>query len=157
MRSNAQKFAITLSTYDALLMSCQNAKCQAMERGWAEVLDPVLSEEHRQRALFIENDFGRKYVKVESAGAKEWFDTHAERMGILVSEKLRALLDEMPPGMLVYYFFPGQSCGRFHLDREVVFRHRNANGDVRVHTRPQDYMEHFNEEAERAAVLLQRG
>lgn len=169
MQPSGQQFAISLDRSNATRMSCSDANCQQKEHGWATVLDPE-NAEHVKAARWIEGDSGRRYLKLASESALEYLVNHQESLGLTITESLFTLLERTPAGMLVFLFYPGQQCFRPHLDREVAFVHRTGilvrgamhpvfqpTGGARMHVRPRDFNEHFNEEADRVNEAVKRG
>lgn len=157
MPSNApgQKFQIGMLRDGAMRMTCREAGCEQERNGWAVVLD-VAQPVHRQAARTIRDDRTRRHIEVASEGARAYLEANGPALGLTVTPGLAGLLERTPPGMAVFLFPPGQPCFREHLDREVVFVHR-ASERVRLHQRPQDFTEHFNEEADRVNRMIQRG
>ena len=152
----SQQFKIGMLREGATRMSCVNAHCDAERNGWVTVLDPTV-EKHVKAANWIKNDTGRRYIELDSADAVDWVVQNGRQQGITDDEgKLIGILQRTPPGMVVFIFPPGQQCFRPHLDREVVFVHQTPR-ETRVHTRPVDWNEHFNEEADRLNRVIQRG
>lgn len=159
-----QKFKIGMLREGATRMTCVEAHCEHERTGWAVVLDPT-TEKHAKAARWIEGDSGREFVKLAAESALDWLVGHGHEKGITLTPALRQLIARTPPGMLVFLFPPGQQCFRPHLDREVVFAHQRvgiAGGaehvvGARVHTRAEDYIEHWNDESYRVNKLLRRG
>lgn len=151
-----QEFRIGLPREGALRMTCQEARCEQEANGWATVLDPR-QPKHAAAAQWLREQQSRHFFELRSEEALEWLD--AKGAGAGVEDRrgaLRALLGRTPPGMLVFVFPPGQVCFRPHLDREVVFQHRQG-AHTRVHERPEDYIEHWNEESYRVNRMMGKG
>lgn len=155
MPSNGQRFRIGMIREGALRMTCVEAHCAQEREGWVTILDAA-DETHQGMAKLIREESGRRYHEVRSEDALEFVDAHGARIGMVNLEPLKAVLERTPPGFLVFIFPPGQACFRSHLDREVIFVHEQG-AMKRVHTRPQDFNEDFNETADRVNTLLQRG
>jgi hypothetical protein len=152
---NAQHFRIGLLKEQATRMTCREANCAQERSGWVTVLD-VGQQKHREAARLIKQDSGRRFIEVASEGAREYLAQHAAGLGITVTPELAGLLDRTPPGMAVFIFPPGQQCFRAHLDREVLFVH-DTPARTRVHTRPLDWNEDMNIEADKINRIRQRG
>ena len=156
MPSSVQDFRITFDQFDALRMTCQNVNCEAERKGWVTVLDVQGDEKAAISARYIEQDSGKRFIKLHADDALGWFDKHAAEEGVTLTPRLHDMIAAMPRTFVIYLFFPGQSCFKPHLDREVVFTHE-VNGRRRVHARPADWNEHFNEEAYRVNRERQKG
>ena len=139
----------------ATRMTCREAKCQNEAKGWAVVLDPS-NEKHAAMARYIEGNSGRQFIMQRSEDALDYFVNHGVARGIVVDDVLLGLLRRTAPGMFVYVFPPGQQCFTRHQDREVVFSHESG-GSRRVHTRPLDFNEDYNIEADGIRRMVQRG
>lgn len=120
-----QKFGITLLREGATKMTCAEAECPQYLNGWITVIDP-LSEIGGRQAAYIRRESKRGYVELPSDDADPAWN--------------------VPPGMIVFKFFAGQTCFGQHTDREVVFSHGR-----RVHTKPLEFNADFNETAAKAA------
>lgn len=164
-QKSVQKFGIRLDAAAGTRMTCSEANCQNAEHGWAIVLDPE-NTEHARAAAWIKGDSGRRFIETRSELALEYLVGHGARLGITVTPALSGLLQRTPPGMVVFLFYPGQQCFKVHVDREVVFAHQRglsmagvfrATSAARIHERPEDYMEHFNEEADKVNRMVQLG
>lgn len=156
-----QNFKIAMVREGATKMTCQDAHCAHYENGWATMIDES-SELGQRQAFWIRNAAARKYKEFPSEEAPE----HMGESGA-----------NIPAGMTVFLFYPGQKCFQEHLDREVLFvaqKGRRGMATVgvgpikarvpqfyaessRVHVNPRDFNEHMNEEAEKAAAALGRG
>jgi hypothetical protein len=151
MPSNGQRFNIVLSEELATRMSCQEAECQQYRNGWVTTLDEG-SEQGASDAHWIRTESKRGFIECRSEDALTYLDNQGFTF---------------PPGLTVFIFAPGQDCFREHKDREVVFLHQRgllvgahgfqATAEPRVHTRPQDFNEHFNESAYAVERMVQRG
>lgn len=150
-----QAFKIGLLREGATRMTCVEAHCAAEANGWVSVLDPA-NAQHAASIKYITDDSGRRYLLLRSGDALEHLEARGDVAGITVTPALRTLLERTPAGFLVFLFFPGQQCFRPHLDREVLFAHQQRD-QVRIHTRPLDFNEQFNEEGDRVNELLKRG
>ena len=153
----SQHFTITLDRNNALRMSCQNANCENERKGWVTVLNVAGDEKHAAAARLIEQDSGKKYLKLDPDAALEWLAVHGADYGMTLTPRLHDLITACPRGFLLYLFPPGQPCFKRHLDREVSFAHRTPRGVVRVHERPLDFNEHHNEVAYAINQERQRG
>lgn len=138
-------------------MSCVNADCEAERKGWVTVLDMQGNEKHAQSARLIEQDSGRRFIRLESEDALDWFDANGARAGMTLTPQLHDMLAAVPRGFVIYLFPPGQQCFRPHMDREVSFLHRYPRGRTYEHVNHKDFEEDFNESADRVGVLQQRG
>lgn len=172
MRETRQSFLISFVKELGTRMSCSDAHCPNTAQGWATVLDPT-DEKHASAARWIKGDSGRRYIELQSETALEYVVNHRESLGLTVTEGLMTLLQNTPAGMVIFLFYPGQQCFKPHIDREVMFSHqrgilqpysRNPAISVfrpinegRIHTRPLDFNEHFNEEADKINTARQRG
>ena len=132
-------------------MTCQEADCSNYAQGWCMVLD-VSQIKHAEAATWIKDKSGRLFFELRSEDAMEEANKLQARGVLTVSESFRTILLRTPPGMAVFVFPPGQSCFKEHLDREVVFRHNDY-----THTRPLDFNEDFNEQADKTNTMIQRG
>lgn len=137
-----QHFRIALLREGATRMTCREAKCQQYERGWMTVVDET-SDLGQQQAHYIRTESGRRFVSFTA-------DNPPSAHAAIVAGM------QIAGGMTVFLFYAGQECFREHADREVLFAHDKGQRR-RVHTRPQDWMEHFNEEAYRAAETARKG
>ena len=135
----------------AVSMSCREAGCANFEHGWLTVLDPG-NENHRTVAGWIKDYSGRRFYELRSEGALDRLEALEDRGDLRLTPELRAMLGRTAPGLLVFLFPPGQQCFQPHVDREVVFRHNRY-----VHARPTDWVEDFNEQADKIATLRRRG
>ena len=136
-------------------MSCQEAGCVAYAEGWVNVID-VSNPQLAAAATWIKQSSGRRFYEWDSAHALE--EAHRlQAQGVMtVTEALKATLGSLAPGMIVFYFHPGQQCFKEHLDREVKFLHQSDRGTYE-HKRPLDFNEHHNEEAYKVNTARQRG
>lgn len=135
-----QHFRIGLLREGAIYMSCSEARCPSYEHGWVVVVDEG-SDLGQRQAHYIRYQSGRGFVEFPSQEASAYLE----------GEGL-----DLPPGLTVFKFYAGQQCFARHLDREVLFVHEKA-GQRRLHARPQDFIEDWNEEAYRANRALERG
>lgn len=118
--------------------SCEEVSCAQAERGWTMDID-LSTELGQKQAYYIKHHSGRKF-------------TH---------EKLN------DTGMVRLTFPSGQTCFREHkvrLDRQEKYLVRggdfrgNPRGiPTRVHERPEDWIEDFQESSDRINRLIERG
>ena len=151
------RYAPVHDMHDALRMSCQNANCENERKGWVTVLNVQGDAQHAVAARFLEQDSGRRYIKLAPDDAADWFAVHGADAGMTLTPRLQDLIAAAPSGFLLYLFPPGQPCFRRHLDREVVFQHAGARGAKRLFENPRDFNESHNEEADKVNLLRQRG
>lgn len=158
--SSNQRFTIAMHSdpaRGATRMSCVDAYCENERNGWVMVLDPN-NAKHASALRWIHGDSGRKFVSVRSEEAADYFANHGAAQGITDTEgRLADLISRTPPGLIVLAFPPHQQCFQPHVDREVVFAHRDARANLRIHERFPDYREHWDEEADRVNRMVQRG
>lgn len=140
MMTSAQKFKIGLVRELGTRMTCREAECQQYLNGWVTPLDESQGE-HAKLAQWIRKESKRGFVECRSEEAPDYLGAQ----GI-----------NIPPGITVFIFHAGQACFRPHIDREVVFAHERL-GQRRVHARPQDFTEHFNEQAYQLQEAMKRG
>lgn len=117
--------------------SCSEVDCQQAERGWKMILDLTTDLGQRQ-ARYIKHQSGRQY---EIADQRD--------------------------GLVTLIFRGGQECFQEHkirTDRPEVYRvrpgdHRgNPRGQkARVHTKPEHWIEDFQENTARLTQLKERG
>ena len=152
-RKPSQNFKIALlgGPEFATRMTCREAGCANERNGWTVVLDPEHNEQHAKMARDIDNS-GRQFTRQLSEEALIYAANHREALGIRDLMALAAALEHVPAGMFVWLFPPGQQCFEVHQDREVVFSH-----DERIHTKPLDYNEDYNENAYRVNRAIERG
>lgn len=141
MQRRGQQFRIALlGGKHATRLTCSEARCLQYERGWLTIVDER-TDMGRKQAHYIRTESRRGFVEFRSEDAGAHLD--GETVAI-------------PDGMTVFKFYAGQQCFGTHEDREVVFVHQKR--DVRrVHSRPLDFNEHFNEEAAKLAEAAERG
>lgn len=140
-----------------LRMSCENADCEQMRKGWVIALDPG-NYQHATARRELEARGQWRYVELQAGEAVDWIANHGAAQGVTDDEgKLAALVAGLPPHFTVLLFPPGQPCLRGHVDRDVVFTHHGVLGGMRIHERPLDWNEHFNEETYRLDQMVQRG
>ena len=153
-----QRFNIALLGGEyATAMTCKEAGCARFVEGWLTVLDPG-DADHAVLIQWIRERSGRRFWDFASQDALEGMLRLAARGSIAkVPHDLHALLERTPPGLMVFLFEPGQQCFQEHLDREVVFGHHDKMGNRRVHTRPLDFNEHFNQESGAIERAIERG
>ena len=135
----------------ATRMTCREAGCVAERDGWVMALD-IADEKYAKAAQHIRDDSGRRFVELPSEGGVEAFERQAGALTAASRALLGAVLSRTPTGMAVFVFPPGQQCFRIHEDREVIFAH-----DRYVHTKPLDFNEDFNIEADRIDRAIRRG
>ena len=136
-------------------MSCQEAGCIHHAKGWFSVLD-VTTDDGAWMATWIKDKSGRTFWEWQTPHALDEALRRQASGDITVTEELKAMLQSLPDGMVVFCFPPGQTCFKQHLDREVKFLHRTRLG-AREHVRPLDFNEHFNEESYRINRAIERG
>lgn len=129
----SQQFRIKKLRDGATRLTCREANCQQYEHGWMTILDEA-TDQGKAGAHYIRKESGRRFIAFQSEEATNHLGAQALTIG---------------PGLTVFKFYPGQTCFREHLDREVVFIHQQ--GERRRIHRPVDFNEAFNEEAARAA------
>lgn len=152
MFSKQQQFRIKLDRENALRMTCQNAHCDAEANGWVSALDVHGNEKHAQAARLIENDSGKRFIKLRAEDALDWFAKHGDTEGVTLTPRLHDMIAACPRSFVLYLFPPGQACFKRHLDREVVFSH-----GARIHERFEDYREDWDETADRVNRLIRAG
>ena len=151
-----QHFKIGFLAEGATRMSCQNADCEQSRKGWVTVLDPG-NARHAAALVELQARGAWRFHQLCSDDAADWVTNHAAAQGYTDhTGALMAVIGRTPPGMLMLVFPAGQPCLRGHADREVIFTHETARGVRRVHTRPVDFNEHVNQEADRIEVLRER-
>lgn len=117
--------------------TCAEVNCQAAERGWQMVLD-LTTELGQKQARYIKHQSGRRY---EIADQRD--------------------------GLVTLIFRGGQECFAEHkvrTDRPEIYRVRpgdrrgNTTGQpARVHTKPEHWIEDFQENSARLNQLAERG
>ena len=137
---NGQKFNIVLDADRGTRMTCREADCQQYMNGWVTPLDESQAE-HAKIAQWIRTTSRRAFKECHSEEAPDYLGAQ----GI-----------NIPAGLTVFIFEPGQTCFRRHTDREVIFSHRSVMG-TRVHTRFEDFAEHMNEESFRLQEVIKHG
>lgn len=155
-----ERFAINLVSdpaRGAVPMSCENANCENWRNGWAVVLNVQGDVQHAAAGREIEHRSGRRYLKLDPEDAVDWFAIHGAGHGMTLTPRLNELIAATPRGFVLYLFPPGQPCFKRHVDRDVVFAHRGPRGAVRVHERPLDFNEDWNETAYDFERRTQRG
>lgn len=171
MRRAGQAFRISMLGGEyATPMTCQEANCEAHRDGWFMALDVEGNDAHAEFATWVKEKSGRRFWEWRAPHALEEALTRQASGDLKVTPQLRAMLEGLAPGMLVFCFPPGQQCFKRHEDREVVFAHRQGifvdqgrpaskfipTGE-RIHTNPRDFNEHHNEEAEKVNEAFQKG
>lgn len=110
--------------------TCEEAGCEAQQFGWRTTVDET-SNLGQMQAHYIRKESGRKFTEEKDS-----------------------------LGMTVFTFEAGQKCFKPHkvrIERPEIFRvrdgdHRgNPTGNLRVHTRPEDWVEDFAEHQQRLA------
>jgi hypothetical protein len=144
MPRGLKKYRIRLDAERALRMTCQNADCANERNGWVMVLD-LADEKHAGAAKFIRMDSGKRYATFLVRDAEDEIERHGGGWGVDLAH-LRHVVGNALPEMVAYVFFPGQSCFKRHLDREVVFTRESREGAV-THSKPLDWNEDHNEAA----------
>jgi hypothetical protein len=137
-------------------MSCQEAGCVAYAEGWLTVLDVVGDDQHAGIANWIKRFSGRRFFEWAGDRALEEAYSQQARGVLTVTPALKACLEGLTAGMVCFYFWPGQTCFRLHLDREVKFLHRTRER-VREHVKPIEWTEHNNEELYKLRRAVERG
>ena len=132
-------FRVRLLTEGATRLTCREANCQQMEHGWMTILDET-TRQGQAAAHYIRREAGRRFI----AFASEEATNHLGAAGLSIA-----------PGLTVFKFWPGQTCFRQHLDREVVFSQQK--GEARRLFQPRDFNEAFNESAQRAVETARKG
>lgn len=117
--------------------TCEEVACEAAERGWRMVLDLTTDLGQRQ-ARYIKHHSGRHYEVLDQSN-----------------------------GLVTLIFRGGQECFSEHkvrTDRPEVYRVRPGDfrGDprgrpARVHTKPEHWIEDFQENTARLTQLAERG
>lgn len=99
----------------------------------------------------------RTVLNISDPKMRDAADWIRHRSGLSFAEKREG---EM---LIAFKFPPGQRCfasrtvpHRVPLDRQEIYRHEQR-GVVRLHERPQDWQEHWNEEADKFNRARQRG
>lgn len=131
-----QQFKIKMLREGATRMTCREADCQQYENGWMTILDES-TDQGKAGAHYIRKESGRHFIAFQSEEATN----HLGFAGMTIA-----------PGMTVFKFFPGQTCFREHLDREVVFSQHK--GDRPRLFQPRDFNEAFTEEAAKAVERI---
>ena len=117
--------------------SCEEVLCGAYQRGWRMKLD-LTTDMGKRQAHYIKHNSGRRY---------EIVDQH--------------------DGLVTLHFPAGQKCFKEHqvrTDRPEIYLvkggdHRgNPRGQkTRVHTKPEHWVEDFQENTDRLKTLAERG
>lgn len=117
--------------------TCEEVRCRAAENGWKMILDLTTDLGQRQ-ARYIKHHSGRRYE-----------------------------IAEQRDGLVTLIFRGGQECFSEHkvrTDRPEVYRVRpgdrrgNTTGrPARVHTKPEHWIEDFQENSARLNQLAERG
>lgn len=136
-------------------MSCKEAGCSNYANGWLTVLDPA-NADHAAMANWIRQKSGRRFYVFHGADALEAVLRLEGDALLTVTDELRAMLERVAPGLVVFLFPPGQSCFKVHEDREVVFT-QTKRDRRRAFDRPREFNESFNEEAYQVARARERG
>ena len=131
--------------------TCEEVDCPQQKFGWVICLDPTT------QAAFITDilNSGRHFQKMRSEEASQ----RASR--------------ELPPGLLAFVFPPGQRCFRPHrvpVGRPPNLVHQKGlvlaggamgtfvgTSEKRVHTKAENFVEHYNEEADELRRRRQAG
>ena len=111
-------------------MPCKEARCRHYAQGWETIVSTGGPQDD-----YIRRKSGRSFRVIQP--------------------------DPPTPGLTVFRFDREQTCFREHvkpLDKQEYFGYRKAPGaKVRVHQRPQDWLEHANEEADKTERLIKQG
>lgn len=117
--------------------TCEDVDCQAMEKGWSSLIDEATDLGARQ-AYYIRTDSGRSFKESRTEA-----------------------------GLTEFLFSPGQKCFAEHTYRNElppIFRvqggdHRGNPLGVPVvtHTRPEFWIEDFQEHQDKVKTVLERG
>lgn len=152
MPRGRQQFAIQFDRADFVRMACADADCDNWRNGFVIVLDPT-DEHHRSMCRAIETS-GRRYARLVASTAAGYIDRDGANWGVDLVH-LREVVGRALPHMLAYVFPPGQQCFKQHRDREVHFL--NVTRDrIQTHS-PLGYNEHWNQEMDQIARVIQRG
>lgn len=117
--------------------TCEDVECDAYAKGWSSLIDEA-TELGQKQAHYIRNHSGRGFTESRT-----------------------------PAGLTEFIFRPGQSCFRQHVYRnELPAIYRVEGGDFRgnplgvpsvTHTKPEFWVEDFQEHQDKVKTTLERG
>jgi hypothetical protein len=117
--------------------TCEDVECDAYVKGWSSLIDEA-TELGQKQAHYIRTNSGRSFTESRT-----------------------------PAGLTEFIFRPGQPCFRQHVYRnELPAIFRVEGGDFRgnplriqpvTHTRPEFWVEDFQEHQDKVKTVLERG
>lgn len=128
-----QTFSITVPRDRMVQAACEQVGCEAWRNGWESVINEG-SDLGRAQADYIRTRAGRTFREQKTGG-----------------------------GFTVFRFDSGQRCFAEHQTRPELYAvrdgdHRgNPTGQVRTHSRPEDWVEHMAENLDAFKASQERG